>query len=473
VVQVGPGSPFDSSQPPGASDVPVIQLQVTNPSNSAVTLTSLVLTAIGSGNDLTDITSVQTYVDVNGDGLVDGGDIPTSPTVYPSNNGTVTISLNIVLPAVSTGYYLVVYNLAANAPDGATYQIVMNSGGLNASGPDGPARVNGLPITSQQIMIAYPTATSTPTVLQSTATPSPTLMPSFTPTPPILTVAVGSNSPGNSTEQPGAFNIEVAQVRVTNSSSIPATLTNLVLSASGSGNDQTGISSVQIYLDVNGNGVLDGGDVPLGAPQPYPSNDGNISFALNSSVPAGSSVNYLVVDNFSAAAPDGTYQTGLNAGGLSGTCAYGPVQISGLPVAGAVVTIAHATATFTPTTTGTFTSTPSLTRTFTRTQTVTITPTATVIPGVYPPVIYPNPSDGTQHLFIHIPGLAVPADVRVQIFTIAFRKVQDKITYHATLGEPIEINLVDTSGKPLASGLYYVVVTVNNNRFVEKLLILK
>jgi expansin (peptidoglycan-binding protein) len=471
VVQTGPGSPFDSIQPPGASDITVIQLQVTNSSNSAVTLTSLVLTAMGSGNDLNDITSVQAYVDVDGDGMVGAGDTPTGSALYPSNNGTITLSLNSALPGVSTGYYLVVYSFSTTAPEGATYQAVMNTGGLTGTSAYGPIGVSGLPVMSSIITIVHPTATFTPTVPLATATPSSTPMPSFTPTPPTLSVSVGSSSPGNSTEQPGAFNIEVVQVQVTNSSSIPATLTNLILSATGSGNDQTGMSSVQVYID-NGNGVLDGGDFLLDS-DTYSSDDGTISITLNSSVPAGAVVNYLVVDNFSITAPDGTYIASVNAGGLSGTCAYGSVQFSGLPVTGAVITIAHATETFTPINTATFTATPSLTPTFTHTQTVTLTPTATEIPGIFPPVIYPNPADGTQPIAIHVPGLAVPSDIRVQIFTLAFRKVQEQYSPRAPLGVDITINLVDKNGKPLASGLYYVVVTVNNNRFVQKLLILR
>jgi len=67
-------------------------------------------------------------------------------------------------------------------------------------------------------------------------------------------------------------------VRVTNTGSISATITNLVLSATGSGNDQAGISGVQVYLDINGNGILDG-DTFLGTAT-YSSNDGNISLAL-------------------------------------------------------------------------------------------------------------------------------------------------------------------------------------------------
>jgi expansin (peptidoglycan-binding protein) len=471
VVQTGPGSPFDSIQLPGASDITIIQLQVTNSSNSAVTLTSLVLTAMGSGNDLSDITSVQAYVDVDGDGMVGAGDTPTGSALYSSNNGTITLSLNSVLPAVSTGYYLVVYSFSTTAPEGATFQTVMNAGGLTGTSAYGPIGVSGLPVMSSIVTIVHPTATFTPTVPLVTATPSSTPMPSFTPTPPTLSVSVGASSPGNSTEQPGAFNIEVIQVQVTNSSSIPATLTNLTLSATGSGNDQTGMSSVQVYID-NGNGVLDGSDFLLDS-DTYSSNDGTISITLNSSVSAGAVLNYLVVDNFSATAPDGTYIASVNAGGLSGTCAYGSVQFSGLPVTGAVITIAHATETFTPINTATFTATPSLTPTFTHTQTVTLTPTATEIPGIFPPVIYPNPADGTQPLSIHVPGLAVPSDIRVQIFTLAFRKVQEQYSPRAPLGVDITINLVDKNGKPLASGLYYVVVTVNNNRFIQKLLILR
>jgi hypothetical protein len=56
---------------------------------------------------------------------------------------------------------------------------------------------------------------------------------------------------------------------------------------------------------------------------------------------------------------------------------------------------------------------------------------------------------------------------------LAFRKVQEKVFSQAPLGTDIQMDLTDKDGTPLASGLYYVVVSYDGNRFVGKLLILK
>ena len=87
-------------------------------------------------------------------------------------------------------------------------------------------------------------------------------------------------------------------------------------------------------------------------------------------------------------------------------------------------------------------------------------------------VVYPNPSDGTQPVSIAL-SLTSPADVKVQIFTTAFRKVQEQEYPGQPVGVPLSIDLTDKRGVPLASGLYYVVVSVNGQRTIVKLLILR
>jgi hypothetical protein len=329
-------------------------------------------------------------------------------------------------------------------------------------------------------------------------------------------VTVGPSSPVNNTQQPGVTGLPVLQISVNNPSAVSVTLTSLVLTAVGSGNDMTGIDSVVVYADMNNNGVVDGVDVALDTVA-YPSNNGSVTILFsNNVVPPASSMNVLVVDNFSPAAPDGTYQAIINSGGLSGTSAYGDATFNGLPVTGAVITIMHSTETpsFTPTTTLTTsstststrtatvlatdtpisTTTPTLTSTWTPLPTDTPSPTATLLstetesptwtetpePSFTPTpiadtsvVIYPNPSDGSQPVSVHMPGGIGTSDVTVQIFTVAFRLVQLQVLPQLPLGTEIQIELKDKWGHPLASGLYYVVVATNEGRHVAKLLILR
>jgi hypothetical protein len=63
--------------------------------------------------------------------------------------------------------------------------------------------------------------------------------------------------------------------------------------------------------------------------------------------------------------------------------------------------------------------------------------------------------------------------VRVQIYTLSFRKVFDQTYPNLAAGsQNLSIPLAGKDGNPLANGLYYVVVTVNGHRTVLKLLIL-
>ena len=440
---------------------------MSNPGTIPATLTSLVITAAGSANDQTGISSVQVYVDTNGNGVVDAGESLLGSGAYNADNGTATITINNVVPAGTNENLLVVDNFSSSAGNG-TYQAMINAGGISGTSANGNVNITGLPVMGAVVSVLHPTPvpTDTPT---TTSTPTPTPTASFTPTPPILAVVLGSNKPTDSTQQPGATNIAVLQIQVTNSSAVPATLTNLVLTASGSGNDNTGITSVLVYVDANGNGVLDTGDTLLGSPVSYSADNGTITYALNTTVPAGTSVDYLVMDNFTSTASDGTYQASIKAGAISGTSANGNIQFTGLPVSGAVVTIAHLIPTPTATPTPTFTATPvpSLT------PTATFTVTATHRPSTGTVVVYPNPADGTQPVSIYIPGRTGTSDITVQIFTVAFRLVQQQLFQKVPAGVDVSFELKDRWGHSLASGLYYVVMTIDGKRTILKLLIIR
>jgi hypothetical protein len=86
--------------------------------------------------------------------------------------------------------------------------------------------------------------------------------------------------------------------------------------------------------------------------------------------------------------------------------------------------------------------------------------------------IYPNPVTGPTVQILPPPYVGIQT-VRVEIYTLAFRKVQDHSYGPMASGTPIPIQLTGPSGNPLANGVYYVVVTVNGHRSVGKLLILR
>lgn len=70
------------------------------------------------------------------------------------------------------------------------------------------------------------------------------------------------------------------------------------------------------------------------------------------------------------------------------------------------------------------------------------------------------------------PAYSGSQNIRVEIFTIAFRKVRDETFFDIPSGKPIPIRLTDGRGTPLAEELYYVIVTVDGRHSIGKLLIL-
>lgn len=186
--------------------------------------------------------------------------------------------------------------------------------------------------------------------------------------------------------------------------------------------------------------------------------------------PGNGTATYQVVVTFASSAPTGNYQFSVTSGtGTNGQ----QVQFANLPVYGAIVQIVSATATFTATATVTFTAiftpTAQATSTFTTTSTSTVTSTPTSNKGV---VVYPNPvTSPTVNIFP--PTYSGVSNVEVEIFTLAFRKVLDETFPNVPAGTPLKITLDDQWGHPLANGLYYVVVIVNGERSIAKLLILR
>jgi hypothetical protein len=104
----------------------------------------------------------------------------------------------------------------------------------------------------------------------------------------------------------------------------------------------------------------------------------------------------------------------------------------------------------------------------------TWTDTFTPLPEQQGIVIYPNPvkEQGPATIRISLPVRA--AEIDIQIFTAAFRKVNETKLMQVPAGvTETSLNLADRWGKSLANGLYYVMVTIDGKRLMAKLLILR
>jgi hypothetical protein len=87
-------------------------------------------------------------------------------------------------------------------------------------------------------------------------------------------------------------------------------------------------------------------------------------------------------------------------------------------------------------------------------------------------VVYPNPVTGPT-VSVLPPAYSGSENVQVEIFTIAFRKVQEETFPNVPAGAAVTIDLKDRWGRPLANGLYYVVVIIDGKHYVAKLIVLR
>lgn len=305
----------------------------------------------------------------------------------------------------------------------------------SATGTESPTKTETGTATSTAT--ASPTNTASSTATRSpTTTFTPTTTPTSTPTVVTVSASQGPGAPGNSTQVPGATGVASGQVVFTNPGNRAVTLTQVAVSVGGNGNN-AGVSAVG--LDENGTPV---GSAGLSG--------GTALFNVNQVLGAGQSVTFEVTSDYGGAA-QGSYQWSVT--GASGTNGR-PLAFSGLPVPGATVTVAPATATPTlPPPTPTATSTPA------------------GQPGV---VVFPNPATGPGPVTVQI-TLSSPADrVDLLVFTTAFRRVNEIAL--ANLPEGVTdaaLPLTDSWGKPLADGLYYVVVGTPQGRLITRLLVLR
>jgi hypothetical protein len=367
----------------------------------------------------------------------------TAITTTTFSGATANYAISVILPASSSVTLTVTAGFNANANNGTFAFSVTGATGTNGQ----PVNFNPSPLAVTGATVTVTQATSTPTNTYSatfTATNSPTLTPTYTmtatpintptATPTEMFVTASSGTPlGSSTQLSGANNVLVQQVVLTNNNPSAVTMTGLPLTVTGSG----------LPANITSVSLLANGSITIAAASV---NGSTAIFSFNSVLPASSSVTYTVTANFGTNA-SGTYAFTATGGSANGQ----QVQFNGFPVVGATITVVH----------------PTVTPTFSPTFTITSTPQP-----IANAVIYPNPSNGGP-VSVMPPTYSGTADVKVQLFTIAFRKVQDK-TYNSLPYGPVQVAMEDSWGNPLASGLYYVVVTIDGSqRSIAKLLLLR
>ncbi len=321
-VSLSAGSPADQDVAANASVV-AAHIQLSAITRNDVSITSITLTAFGSGDDLVDITSVDIYLDANDNDAYDAGtDALLGSGAFDANNGRATVNFGspqIVSSGVDRVWF-VMYNLNGNGPDGATYYFrIANPGDVTVSFISGRSTsTRGTPLESSILTITSGGAK--------------------------LNLLAGLNPPADREVIKGRANIPVLQFRLYNRDSGNVTVTSVRVTPSGSGNDSTGISQGYVCIDANNSGTSNSGDTIFGA-FTYPGNDTAADAAGNCVIAAGSVRNFLVVYDVSTGALVGdTYTASIAALAhiQAEDAGATPVTPTGtVPQDGAVITIAE------------------------------------------------------------------------------------------------------------------------------------
>jgi hypothetical protein len=112
-VAVGAGThmPGAATVTKGAADVPMLAFTLT-PTVAPQTLNSITLSASGTGHTHVDVTSVQLYVDANGNGKADPGETAIASGTFPQDTGTVTLAVTPGFSLTGPTDFLVTYSFS-------------------------------------------------------------------------------------------------------------------------------------------------------------------------------------------------------------------------------------------------------------------------------------------------------------------------------------------------------------------------
>jgi len=336
----GPSNPGASGIDKADTNVTMMQLQLTASSAETLLISQLKVRGTGTGDELTAVASaenrgVRLYRDVNSNGVREvGTDVQLgSAQGFTADNGTVTFALSTpeTLLAGQTKLYLIVYNYTGSGITGRTFQTTVNlTSDITVTG-----KTSGQSIT--------PTGSLPITGGVKTISTIGT-----------LTLTLGPANPSATNEANTAQNVPMLQVNLAANSVENIGIDTLLVTAAGTGADQTYVTAVKLYKDANNNGIADAGETQLSTTKTYSADNGAITFNLAAAetINAGTSQNWLVVYSFGNSGPVGsTFRATISAnssvkakGGLSGSA-----QVIGAPINGNLKTLS-ATGTLTITT---------------------------------------------------------------------------------------------------------------------------
>ncbi|MHC4781203.1 MAG: hypothetical protein ACYTFG_21725, partial [Planctomycetota bacterium] len=288
----GSATPADGGTGSTATDVLMLHLIISESTNiESVTISSLTFAVTGGGSPAgipqTDIGSVELFLD-DGDQSFEpggGGTDDTSlgtTTVNASNNAVFTIGGGQQIPANGSVEFWVSIDLPGTTTPsaGATFTLRLENTGVTATGDTSslPPTVLGGPVNARTVSIV-PVGT--------------------------MTVAASANQAPAACVDRTLPNHAALVLTLTAGASEGVNVTNITLTASGTGLDNSHISSVDVYVDLSSplNGLVDvGTDTQLGSGT-FNADNGTASITVNRTIAASASEDWIVALNWSTSTP--------------------------------------------------------------------------------------------------------------------------------------------------------------------------
>jgi hypothetical protein len=262
--------------------VEMIQFALTASSVEDIIVDALSIDAAGTGADDTDIITVALYQDSNGNGVFDAGGVDRliSNTTYAADDGTINFTgLTEIISAGSSTEYLIIYDFGGTASINETFSVTVSAASISATGN-----------TSNDV-IAVGGSSASGAIVTITDTGGSSLGGS-------LTIYSGENNPSNQSEVNSVENLVIQQVLLAASSVEALSVTSITFTASGTGDDFTDITAINLAVDTDKSGDYDPNTDRLIGPtdQVYSADNGVVGFnGLSETISAGGILHLILV----------------------------------------------------------------------------------------------------------------------------------------------------------------------------------
>ena len=326
-IALGPNTPTASTVAPLESNVVMAQIQLSASTAETLLVTQLKIKAEGTGNDLTDVTNIEVWDDLDGDGSLDTG-VDTaivSSGAFSADNGILTHNFGAepyrFLPSTQHRW-LLVYDLAGSISNGVTFRAT-------------------LPLNS------YVTATNTSSVTRTVSGAPLSGALKTVDNVGTITMSAGPNNPLAGNEGKSAQNVVMLQLRLAASAAETLVVDSINITGSGTINDVTDISAVKLYRDVDHDGELTlVVDSQIDSARFYLADNGAVMFskAVSETLAPSTSEDWLIVYDLANSADAGeTFRAAVQTSGHVYTTGIAggahEANVTGPPVYGNYMTV--------------------------------------------------------------------------------------------------------------------------------------